>query len=117
MQTAVARAWNKSFTSEITSVLIKRGSCKIEDLLLDDIVTPVMAMFRTKLDKDGLLDKIKTRAVFRGDLCDPKDVQDSCDHLADCDTLKMFAAESAWDGTFPRQIDCVLACPQAKMKE
>ena len=32
-------------------------------------------------------------------------------------TLKMFAAESAWEGTCPRQINCVLACSQAKMKE
>ena len=117
MQTAVARAWIKSFTSEITGVLVKRGSCKIEDPLPDDIVTPIMATFRTKLDKDGLPDKTKTRAAFRGDLCDPKDMQDSWNPSANFNALKMFAAESAQEGTFPIQIDHTLAHPQAKMKE
>ena len=117
MQTAVAHAWIKSFTSEIIGVLVKRGSCEIEDPLPDDVALPVMAMFRTKSDKDGSLDKVKTRAAFRGDLCDPKDAQDPWNPSADFNALKMFAAESAWEGTFPRQIDHTLACSQAKMKE
>ena len=66
MPTAVANGWSKSFVKEVSGILIQRQACKIEDPGPDDSVIPVMAVFRAKLDKDGLLDKLKTRVVFRG---------------------------------------------------
>ena len=64
MPMAVANGWSKSFVKEVSGVLTQRQACEIKDPGPDDSVIPVMAVFRTKLDKDGLLDKLKTRAVF-----------------------------------------------------
>ena len=76
-----------------------------------------MAVFCTKLDKDGLLDKLKTRVVFRGDLYEPKDPQDPWNPHASFLTLRLFLAFAAKNGTFPMQVDFLLAYLQAKMRE
>ena len=76
-----------------------------------------MDVHRCKLDQQGLLDKLKTRVVFRGNLYDPKDAQDPWNPHADFLALKIFLADSAHRGTFPRQVDFVLAYLQAKMRE
>ena len=117
MPTAVANGWSKSFVKEVSGILIQRQACKIEDPGPDDSVIPVMAVFRTKLDKDGLLDKLKTRVVFRGDLYEPKDPQDPWNPHASFLTLKLFLAFAAKNGTFPMQVDFLLAYLQAKMRE
>ena len=62
-----------------------------------------MAVFHTKLDKDGLLDKLKTRVVFQGDLYKPKDPQDPWNLHASFLTLKLFLAYATKNGTFPMQ--------------
>ena len=117
MPLAVGRAWVKSFVKEVKGILIDRKSCKIEDPLPEDHVIPVMDVYRCKLDKDGLLDKLKTRIVFRGDLYNPQDPQDPWNPHASFLSLRVFLADCAARGSFPCQIDLILAYLQAKMKE
>ena len=117
MSIQVARGWTKSFVSEVIGILIKRRACKIEDPGPDDKIIPVMATFRTKLDMLGLLDKLKTRIVFRGDLYQPKNPQNAWNPHAQFLQLKLYLADSAKDGTHPRQLDFLLAFLQAEMKE
>ncbi len=76
-----------------------------------------MAVFQAKLDKDGLLDKLKMRVVFRGDLYQPKDPQDPWSLHASFLGLKLYLADCTREGSYPAQIDFLLAYLQAKMKE
>ena len=117
MPPAVAKAWQKAFVKEFSGILVNRQTCKIEDPLPDDTVVPVMEVYRCKLDQDGMVDKLKCRIVFRGDLYDPADPQDSWNPHASFLALKIFLAECARLGIFPSQIDFVLAYLQANMRE
>ena len=117
MPTPVAKAWNKSFVKEVTGILVSRQACKIEDPNPDDYVIPVMDVYRCKLDQNGLLDKVKVRCVFRGDLYNPKDPQDPWNPHANFLSYKIFLADSARRGTYPRQLDFLNAFLQANMKE
>ena len=76
-----------------------------------------MDLFKCKLDKDGMIDKLKVRAVFRGDLYDPTDPQDSWNPHASFLALKVFLACCARLNIFPAQTDFLLAYLQAKMRE
>ena len=117
MPPAIAKAWQKSFVKEVVGILINRQTCKIEEPGPNDSVVPVMEVYRCKLDKDGLVDKLKCRIVFRGDLYDPADPQDPWNPHASFLALKVFLAECARLGIFPHQIDFVLAYLQANMRE
>jgi hypothetical protein len=113
----VAKVWIKAFVKEIQGILITRRACEIADPGPDDDVVPIMELFKCKLDKDGLIDKVKCRCVFRGDLYDPKDPQDSWNPHASFLALKVFLAICAKMGIFPMQVDFLLAYLQANMRE
>ena len=56
--------------------------------------------------------------MFQGDLCEPKDPQDPWyPHAQAFLTLKLFLAYTAKNGTFPMQVDFLVAYLQAKMRE
>ena len=83
----------------------------------EDEIVPVMELFKCKIDKEGMIDKLKARIVFRGDLYDPKDPQDSWNPHALFLALKVFLATCARLGMFPSQTDFILAYLQADMRE
>ena len=113
----IGKAWVKSFVSELTGILVNRRACALEDPNPDDQVVDVMEVYRAKIDKDGLLDKLKCRVVFRGDLCDPADDMDTWNPHASFLALKIFLAFCAKYDIYPRQIDFLLAYLQANMRE
>ena len=76
MPAAVGKAWAKSFVKELSGILVSQCACILEDPRQGDNIIPVMEVFKCKLDKDGCVDKLKCRIVFRGDLYDPADMQD-----------------------------------------
>ena len=80
-------------------------------------MVPLLECYRCKLDKDGLIDKLKCRIVFRGDLYDPADPQDPWNPHASFLALKVFLAICARYGIFPAQVDFLLAFLQADMRE
>jgi len=113
---ATKRAWGKSFYKEIKGLVVVKQCFAMEDPLPGEEVIPLMAIFRCKLDKLGLIDKLKARAVFRGDLHHGTDDMESWNPHATFVSLKIFLALCARQGTFPCQIDYIMAYVQAKMK-
>ena len=60
----------KAFQKEIKGILIDRKACSIKDPRPGDKVIPIMDIYKCKLDKNGLIEKLKVRCIFRGDLYD-----------------------------------------------
>ena len=117
MPSDVAKAWIKSFQKEISGIIVQRRACALEDPLPSDPIVPLHTVFRCKITKDGLIDKLKTRVVFRGDLHNPAEPMDPWNPHASFLTLKIFLANCARRGTYPRQVDFLLAYLQADMRE
>ena len=117
MPAEVAKAWIKSFVKEIKGILITREACEIANPEPTDKVVPVMDVYRCKYDLHGLLDKLKTRVVFRGDLYDPEEPLDPWNPHASFFALKMFMLNCARLGIFPCQVDYTLAYLQSDMRE
>ena len=117
MPPEVAKAWNKAFVSEIRGVLTDRNAYKTEDPLPDDKVIPFLDVCHCKLNMDSLVDKLKVRVIFRGDLYNPKNPQDSWNPHASFADLKIFMANCARQRMYPKQFDYQLAYLQAKMRE
>ena len=117
MPPAIAKAWAKSFVKELKGILVDRQACALEDPLPSDTIVPLMEVYWCKLDKDGNVDKLKCRIVFRGDLYDPVDLQDPWNPHASFLSLKTLMAICAKFSLFPKQVDFVLAYLQANMQE
>ena len=113
----IAKAWIKSFVKEVSGILVARQACRIEDPGPNDEVVPVMEVYRCKLDQNGMVDKLKCRIVFRGDLYQPAEPQDSWNPHASFLALKVFLALNTYFGIYPVQIDFLLAYLQANMRE
>ena len=70
---------------------------------------PLMELFKCKLDQQGLIDNLKCRVVFRGDLHEPTPSLDPWNPHVDFTTLKVFLALCARYGMTPSQHDYVMA--------
>jgi Reverse transcriptase (RNA-dependent DNA polymerase) len=108
--------WKNSFVKEFKG-LAKRKTYKIATPEPGEPVTPVMELFRCKLDQNGTIDKLKCRVVFRGDLYDPTEPEDSWNPFASYQALRMFLAICARYKIFPAQTDWVQAYLQCQMRE
>jgi hypothetical protein len=112
----IKQAWAKPFCKEVKGLIVTRQVFKMEDPLPGENVTPIMMICKCKIDMFGLIDKLKCRAVFRGDLHHPLDDMDSWNPHASWIGLKVFLATCARRRMYPCQIDFVMAYVQAKMK-
>jgi Reverse transcriptase (RNA-dependent DNA polymerase) len=83
----------------------------------DDPVTVVMEIFKCKLDANGMIDKLKTRIVFRGDQYEPTMPEDMWSPFASYLAYHMFLTLCTKFGIFPSQTDLVQAYLQCLMKE
>ena len=117
MPPEVAKAWIKSFVKEVKGILVDRKACAMVDPEPSDTIVPIMDVYRCKFDLHGLLDKLKTRCVFRGDLYDPAEPLDPWNPHASFLALKTYLAKCAREGIFPSQVDYQLAYLQADMRE
>ena len=64
----VRQAWSKPFYKEVKGLITLREVFKQEEPKPGENVTPLMMVFKCKIDMYGMIDKLKCRAVFRGDL-------------------------------------------------
>jgi hypothetical protein len=64
---AMKKHWVESLKKEIKALIAKETFVP-ETPRPDDVVTPVTAKFRVKLQAAGTIDKLKTRIALRGDL-------------------------------------------------
>jgi hypothetical protein len=114
--THVRQAWSKPFYKEVKGLVHLRQVFKMEDPKPGEPVVPIMMVFKCKIDMFGMIDKLKCRAVFRGDLHTPTDDMDPWNPHASWVGLRVFLATCARRRMYPCQIDYVMAYVQASMK-
>ena len=90
----IRKAWLKAFTDEFSG-LISKGTVRViskEEMKTLTKTTPVMDIYKCKLDQNGLIEKLKCRIVFRGDLYQPSTPEDSWNPFASYMALRVFLA-------------------------
>jgi hypothetical protein len=112
----VQKAWCRALVQEFRG-LVKENTFSPETPPPDFVINQIMEIFKCKLDMYGMLDKLKSRIVFRGDLYTPSCDMDSWNPHASWLSLKIFLAMCAYFGIFPSQLDFVMAYIQVAMKE
>jgi transposase InsO family protein len=111
----VKREWLKAVRKELKALVDSRTFIK-DTLNPGETSTPVMEIFKVKIQSDGTLDKLKMRMVVRGDL-QAKDIsEDKWSPTASFRSLKMFLAHAARLKVRVRQLDFVGEFLQAKMR-
>ena len=75
-----------------------------------------MDVYKSKIQYDGSLDKLKLRIVVRGDLQNKGMVGDTWSPTASMRTLKYFLADGAKHKARFHQLDFIGALLQAKLK-
>ena len=110
--------WFKAVRKEVTQ-LVKSGTFDITvKPNPDEPVIDIMETNKIKLNKDGKLDKLKTRLCVRGDIQKKKcpDMEDSHSPAAAFRMLKLFLAHAASKKARVYQGDVIGAFLQAKMR-
>ena len=107
--------WVNALIKELKG-LVKRGTFKKTSPNDDDEVVMAMDVYKCKLDPSGLIEKLKTRIVVRGDLLDKTDV-DTWNPHASFLTLKVFLALCARLRMRPGQTDFIQAYLQAEVRD
>ena len=87
----VKRAWLKSLLKELKT-LVDARTFAIKAVLEGEESTPVMEIFKVKINSDGTLDELKSRIVVRGDLQSKTISEDKWSPTASFRSLKMFLA-------------------------
>ena len=75
-----------------------------------------MDVYKSKIQSDGSLDKLKLRILVRGDLQNKEMVGDTWSPTASMRTLKCFLADAAKNKVRVHQLDFIGAFLQAKVK-
>ena len=113
----VMRAWFKAVVKELKGLIIGNRCFKMEMPREGEQVAPLWLVFKAKIGMMGLLDKLKVRAVFRGDLYQDDNDIDPWNPHASWVSLRIFLAMCAMRGFHPCQIDFVMAYVQARMRK
>jgi hypothetical protein len=71
-------AWLKAFHKEVRGFVKTQEGVVIESPNEKDIIVPVKEVYKCKLDKHGMIEKLKCRILFCGDLYEPQNPLDSC---------------------------------------
>jgi hypothetical protein len=111
----VRHEWLKSVKKELKA-LIDAKTFINNTMKNGEKSTPVMEIFKVKIQSDGSLDKLKTRMVVRGDLQDKSISEDKWSPTASFRSLKMFLAHASHLKVRVRQLDFIGAFLQAKMR-
>ena len=109
--------WIKSIAAEM-KVIFDNNTFNFDDVPLSgEQVLPVKTVFKTKINADGSLNKLKTRIVVRGDLQKLRPGENAWSPTASMRLLKTFVASAAQEGKEIKQVDFVAAYIQAKVRE
>ena len=109
--------WMKSIATEV-KVIFDNNTFNLDDVPLPgEQVLPVKTVFKTKINADGSLNKLKTRIVVRGDLQKLRPGENAWSPTASMRLLKTFVASAAQEGKEIKQVDFVAAFIQAKVRE
>ena len=100
----VKKGWLNAERKELVT-LIKSGTFSLEDPGPDERVYPIMEVNRAKIDSEGMLEKLKTRLVVRGDIMRKHITEDSWSPTAAIRDLKFFLADAARSKAVIWQLD------------
>jgi transposase InsO family protein len=104
--------WINSFRKELR-VLFKMNTFSKDVTVLDtDDIIPVTAKYRTKLQSNGTIEKLKTRICLRGDLQSASEMDTWC-AIAGFRALKIFLAVAARTKCRVHQLDFIGAFLQS----
>ena len=102
----IKKPWLKATLKEIKNI-INNQTLLIEDQNEGEPVTPCMDVYKSKIQYDGSLDKLKLRIVVRGDLQNKGMVGDTWSPTASMRTLKYFLADADKHRARVHQLDCM----------
>jgi hypothetical protein len=88
----IRSAWLVAFHKEVRGFIKTQQGAMIDTPNDTDIIVPVKDIFKCKLNKLGMIEKLKCRIVFRGDLYDPQNPLDSWNPHASWFSLRLFCA-------------------------
>ena len=99
-----------------------RGLVNLPGFIIDtpghgNCVIPVKELFCCKLNKDGMIDKLKCCVVFCGNLYSPFDDSDPWNPLTTFKALRVNLAICAYHNIFPSHTDFIQAFMQVMMTE
>ena len=96
--------------------LINNQTFLIEDQKEDEPVTPCMDVYKSKIQYDRSLDKLKLRILVRGDVKNKEMVGDTWSPTASMRNLKYFLADAAKHKARVHQLYFIGLFLQAKVK-
>ena len=111
----IKKPWLEATPKEIKN-LINNQTFLIEDPNEGKPVTPCMDVYKSKIQSDGSLDKLKFRIVVRGDLQNKEMVGDTWSPTASMRTLNYFLADAAKHKARVHQSDFIGAFLKSKVK-
>ena len=111
----IKKPWLKATLKEIKN-LINNRTFLIEYSEKDEPTTPCMDFYKSKIQSDGSLDKLKLRIVVRGDMMNKELVGDNWSPTASRRTLKYFLVDATKHKAIIRQLYFIGALLQAKLK-
>ena len=114
MSDNIKKPWLKATLKEINN-LINNQTFLIEDQNESEPVTPCMNVYKSKIQSDRSLDKLKLRIVVRGDLQNKEMVGYTWSPTVYMRTLKYFLADAAKHKAIVHQLYFIGAFLQAKV--
>ena len=112
--------WNKALRTEVNTAIKMSVFSNNKTPMPGEKVIPIKTIFKTKLNEDGEIDKLKCRCAVRGDLQkkygNPLSNESTWVLTATFRVLRRFLAEAAKYNATIRQIDYVAAFCQGKMR-
>ena len=109
--------WVKAFVKELRGLIFHHQAVEIDEPLPSDKIIPALEVLKCKIEEHGLLDKLKVRIVFRGDLYKPTVEIDPWNPHAIFLSIKYFLAWCAERSVYPGKADMVMAYLQARMRD
>ena len=111
----ISKPWLKATPKEIKN-LIDNKTFLIGDQKEGEPVTPCMDVYKSKIQSDGSLDKLKLRNVVRGDFKNKEMIGDTCSPTASMRTLKYFLVDAVKHKSRVHQLYFIGAFLQAKVR-
>ena len=111
----IKKPWLKATLKEIKN-LINNQYFLIEDQNEGEPVTPCMDVYKSNIQSDGSLDKLKLRIVVRGDFQNKEMVGDTLSPTSSMRNLKYFLADAAKHKAIVHKQDFIGSFLQAKVK-
>ena len=117
MQEPLRTKWIEATVKEI-KVIFDNNTFNTEDMPLpSEQVLPIKIVYKTKVNADGSLNKLKARVVVRGDLQKLRPGENTWSPTASMRLLKTFVASATQEGKEIKQVDFIAAFIQAQVRE